>query len=53
MNEAEERLISTATTWEVVIKSALGKVRLGVPIGDTRPPSRSWNRLIEIRSTVC
>jgi PIN domain nuclease of toxin-antitoxin system len=34
IDEAEERLISTATTWEVVIKSALGKVRLGVPIGD-------------------
>jgi PIN domain nuclease of toxin-antitoxin system len=34
MDEAEERLISSATTWEVVIKSALGKIRLGMPIAD-------------------
>ncbi len=34
MDEAEERLISSATTWEVVIKSALGKVRLAMPIGE-------------------
>lgn len=34
IDEAEERLISTATTWEVVIKSALGKIRLGMPIAD-------------------
>jgi PIN domain nuclease of toxin-antitoxin system len=34
IDEAEERLISTATTWEVVIKSALGKVRLDAPIGE-------------------
>ena len=32
MDEAEERLISSATTWEVVIKSALGKIRLEMPI---------------------
>ena len=34
MDEAEERLISSATTWEVVIKSALGKIRLGMPIAE-------------------
>jgi PIN domain nuclease of toxin-antitoxin system len=34
MDEAEERLISSVTTWEVVIKSALGKIRLGTPIAD-------------------
>jgi PIN domain nuclease of toxin-antitoxin system len=34
VDEAEERLISSATTWEVVIKSALGKIRLGMPIAD-------------------
>ena len=34
IDEAEERLISAATTWEVVIKSALGKIRLEMPIGD-------------------
>jgi PIN domain nuclease of toxin-antitoxin system len=34
IDEAEERLISSATTWEVVIKSALGKIRLGMPIAD-------------------
>jgi PIN domain nuclease of toxin-antitoxin system len=34
IDEAEERLVSTATTWEVVIKSALGKVRLDMPIGE-------------------
>jgi PIN domain nuclease of toxin-antitoxin system len=34
IDEAEERLISTATTWEVVIKAALGKVRLDMPIGE-------------------
>jgi PIN domain nuclease of toxin-antitoxin system len=34
MDEAEERLISSATTWEVVIKSALGKIRLDMPIAD-------------------
>jgi PIN domain nuclease of toxin-antitoxin system len=33
MDEAEERLISSATTWEVVIKSALGKIRFDMPIG--------------------
>jgi PIN domain nuclease of toxin-antitoxin system len=32
MDEADERLISAATTWEVAIKSALGKIRLGTPI---------------------
>ena len=32
MDEAEERLISSVTTWEVVIKSALGKIRLDMPI---------------------
>jgi PIN domain nuclease of toxin-antitoxin system len=32
IDEAEERLISSATTWEVVIKSALGKIRLDMPI---------------------
>ena len=34
IDEAEERLISSATTWEVVIKSALGKIRLGMPIAE-------------------
>jgi PIN domain nuclease of toxin-antitoxin system len=34
IDEAEERLISSATTWEVVIKSALGKIRLGMSIAD-------------------
>jgi PIN domain nuclease of toxin-antitoxin system len=34
IDEAEVRLISAATTWEVVIKSALGKVRLDRPIGE-------------------
>jgi PIN domain nuclease of toxin-antitoxin system len=34
IDEAEERLISSATTWELVIKSALGKIRLGMPIAD-------------------
>jgi PIN domain nuclease of toxin-antitoxin system len=34
IDEAEERLISSVTTWEVVIKSALGKIRLGMPIAD-------------------
>jgi PIN domain nuclease of toxin-antitoxin system len=34
IDEAEERLISSATTWEVVVKSALGKIRLGMPIAD-------------------
>ena len=33
IDEAEVRFISSATTWEVVIKSALGKIRLGMPIG--------------------
>ena len=33
IDEAEERLISAATTWEVVIKSALGKIRLDMPVG--------------------
>jgi PIN domain nuclease of toxin-antitoxin system len=32
IDEAEERFISSATTWEVVIKSALGKIRLNMPI---------------------
>jgi PIN domain nuclease of toxin-antitoxin system len=34
IDEAEERLISSATAWEVVIKSALGKIRLGMPIAE-------------------
>jgi PIN domain nuclease of toxin-antitoxin system len=34
IDEAEERLISSSTAWEVVIKSALGKIRLGMPIAE-------------------
>jgi PIN domain nuclease of toxin-antitoxin system len=43
IDEAEERLISTATTWEVVIKSAFGKLRLDTAIGEWI--QRSLNQL--------